>query len=388
MKKLTSLFLSAILIVSLVSCQSASITEFEQYLNDGDYSAALELYESELLGQKSQEDADQVLESLIDSLKKSYIDEKEDYDTVSEALQELEKYNSVKELAASTKDYVYKLCNSRASYAKAEDYMAANDYDSVIPLLYQVVSDDSNYDKAQAMLEEAQTKYRNAILDTCNEYVESGDYASARAVLLDAICIYPEEDQFFDLLTEYENAFVQQTLNKAAEQAKQGDYTGAVQTLELASNTVDSEQFDEKIAEYEGYKPHKLSELKVVDSDDLEQREDAVLDTFGNVYNYADQLKVYANTNAYAIYNVNKQFSKFSGTIACSDETGSEVGCILEIYADDKPVYTSGVITRTTPPIQFDIDITNASLIRIKGTGTKNIASNVYCLIGNATVSK
>ena len=46
MKKLTSLFLSAILIVSLVSCQSASITEFEQYLNDGDYSAALELYEA------------------------------------------------------------------------------------------------------------------------------------------------------------------------------------------------------------------------------------------------------------------------------------------------------------------------------------------------------
>lgn len=388
MKKLTSLFLSAILIVSLVSCQSASITEFEQYLNDGDYSAALELYESELLGQKSQEDADQVLESLIDSLKKSYIDEKEDYDTVSEALQELEKYNSVKELAASTKDYVYKLCNSRAAYAKAEDYMATNDYDSVIPILYQVVSDDSNYDKAQAMLEEAQTKYRNAILDTCNEYVESGDYASARAVLLDAICIYPEEDQFFDLLTEYENAFVQQALNKAAEQAKQGDYTGAVQTLKLASDTVDSKQFDEKIAEYEGYKPHKLSELKVVDSDYLEQYEDAVQDTYGNVYNYSDELhSYYKGHTAYVVYNANRQYTKFSGTLACGEGTGRETTAVIEIFADDNLIYTSPTISRTTAPIAFEVDISNASLIKVKCTIINN-NTHFYCLIGNATVSK
>lgn len=387
LKRLTSLLLSAVLIFSLASCQSASITEFEQYLNDGDYSAALELYESELLGQKSQEDADQVLESLIDSLKKSYIDEKEDYDTVSEALRKLKEYSSVTGLVSSTLSDINKLQESREAYTKAEELVKSNDYTDAITELQKVASDDSNYDKAQTMLEQVQSNYRSTVLDICKGYVESGDYEAAITAIHDAIYVLPDDDQLSKLLTEYENAFVQQALNKAAEQAKQGDYTGAVQTLELASDTVDSEQFDEKIAEYEGYKPHKLSELKVVDSENLKQHEDAVQDTYGNIYNYSDQLQSYSKgSTGYVIYNANREYTKFSGTLACGEDTGRETTGVIEIFADDKLIYTSSTISRTTAPIVFEVDISNASLIKVKCTTINS--SYFYCLIGNATVSK
>lgn len=119
----------------------------------------------------------------------------------------------------------------------------------------------------------------------------------------------------------------------------------------------------------------------------------------GSVYNdilTSNTQDVYKNcwskrTNYYepVSYLLNYKYSKFKGTIYLKNEAkNANVAYRYLIYGDDKLLYTSEDITVGSMPIDFDIDVSNCSVMKIsvqKKDGN-NYSESYFsnALIGNA----
>lgn len=116
-----------------------------------------------------------------------------------------------------------------------------------------------------------------------------------------------------------------------------------------------------------------ITDLKVVDSSSYYSVKDtAITDTYGNTYVKAGTFKE-CGTH-YAIYYTAGKYTFLKGTIAVPDSIGGDgVAITVNIYADDKLIYTIPSITRTTKPVDIDLDITGADTIKIEA-----VTTNVY----------
>lgn len=85
-------------------------------------------------------------------------------------------------------------------------------------------------------------------------------------------------------------------------------------------------------------------------------------DSYGNVYSNA--LEFFNNT--YIIYNLNNNYSFLRCKIAIREDAYINVSGVITIKADDIPIYTSPVVTKTTKPFEIvDIPINNCTLLEI-----------------------
>lgn len=90
-------------------------------------------------------------------------------------------------------------------------------------------------------------------------------------------------------------------------------------------------------------------------------------DNLGNTYSNAIRLKYGANYGDDHYYGrlCNMNFSKFKGTIYVKNGTTSNSKTQVVIKADGKTVYTSPEVTKSSAPIDFDINITGCYELQI-----------------------
>lgn len=98
-------------------------------------------------------------------------------------------------------------------------------------------------------------------------------------------------------------------------------------------------------------------------------------DNLGNLYTHA----IYPTSNN-KVYEIicNMKYSKLKGTIYVKEGTTSDYSGRIKIIADGKTIYTSPEITKTTPPIPINVNITGCYDLQIVNE------SSDWIRIGNA----
>lgn len=103
-------------------------------------------------------------------------------------------------------------------------------------------------------------------------------------------------------------------------------------------------------------------------------------DNLGNIYSRG----IYTYNSDYVFEKIlNMKYSKFKGTIYVTNGTSSDETVQFSIKADGKTIYTSPEITKTTQPIDFDVDITGCYDLQITCTGSRYNDTG-WAKIGNA----
>lgn len=105
----------------------------------------------------------------------------------------------------------------------------------------------------------------------------------------------------------------------------------------------------------------------------------ALVDNYGNSYTEG----VYFVGDGTAEYLLNMKYSKLKGTLYIPKGEDSPHNGQVKVIADDKVIYTSPVMNKTSQPIHFDINIKGCNHLKIEfdNAGLSNWL-NVY--VGNA----
>lgn len=161
------------------------------------------------------------------------------------------------------------------------------------------------------------------------------------------------------------------TRQKAAE-AVHLDVTG-VGTLSIMTTRIEGDyaylyfvnstfEKSEKVAAY----PNRTSQsdLVVIDSSWCNTSDRLMEDSFGNIHKGWARLDAWYD--AYILYNLDKKYVSFTGSIVTGADTGSSASMNIKMFLDDQEVFSKSDITRDTAQIDFDLDVTNASVLRIE----------------------
>lgn len=128
--------------------------------------------------------------------------------------------------------------------------------------------------------------------------------------------------------------------------------------IDDSNNTTDLDNADYQIG---------LDRLHIIDSSINYKYDDgSVQDTYGNIYIGAHLFGYNYSGDSYAIYNLNKEYSTFSGTIVALPELESCAYADYYFYVDDVLVYSQTQQEKTTIKKNFKIDVSGATKLTIK----------------------
>ena len=114
--------------------------------------------------------------------------------------------------------------------------------------------------------------------------------------------------------------------------------------------------------------PVQLSSLKISESDGCEEGSNLTLkeDSIGNVYSSGNLFKLDSYSRVgYMTFYIKGDYSRLTGTIAVADDSTKTSGMISIYDENDKLLYTSGDMSRTTAPIKVDVDIKGVQWLKI-----------------------
>lgn len=139
--------------------------------------------------------------------------------------------------------------------------------------------------------------------------------------------------------------------------------------------------------------PVELHEVYLIDSDLYTYKPGSFTDAFGNTYAgvyYFERLFQSNNgREPHATYNLNADYSEFSGSVVAAPHTNTKKSYYIHIYADDVLVHTVSNYTKTTGRIDFKLDVTNIEKLSIcVGQETRGGDTNCDICIVNAQLTK
>ena len=106
---------------------------------------------------------------------------------------------------------------------------------------------------------------------------------------------------------------------------------------------------------------------------------DRLTDNYGNRYERAIENGGYGYT---AEYLLNMKYSRFRGTLYVPEGESDNKQSYLKIEADGRTIYTSPAMTKTSSPVDIDIDITGYNDIKI--IFNKKDWNDLWVCLGNA----
>lgn len=94
-------------------------------------------------------------------------------------------------------------------------------------------------------------------------------------------------------------------------------------------------------------------------------------DSTGASYDHGILGELYYDNEQYIEYLLNQKYKNFKGKIALHFDTRSTKEELkVQIYGDDKLIYTSPTITGGVLPVDFNVDVTGVIKLKIKFLGT------------------
>ena len=208
----------------LAGCASTS-DQFEAYVQNGDYSKAIEAYTTEIQGNAAMElDADEFLSTYLDDQWNQYLAEElgsNEFDVTVATYQRLAEAIPIADFESIQQEYAT-VEQARATYAEGVNALENEDYVGAISTFTEIPETaDSTYADAQEQLEQAKSAYCEEILDIANESVAEGDYDAAVSVVQEAENLVGPVDTF---TTFYKEAYTEKYETEIANAAEASDF--------------------------------------------------------------------------------------------------------------------------------------------------------------------
>ena len=264
---------------------------------------------------------------------------------------------------------------------EADTLAAADDYDGAL----EKVQIGLKMYPHSSMLRTESDKYTQIIfsqekiaaLQKASDEANSGNVLTALSIIEQAQCAAPEDEDYKSAYEQYKTKYVEDVISEADSMADAKNFDSAIELCNNASKNVDDPRLQSEIQKIEELRPISvdMTSLIEIDSDQFFSgpAKTIVNDTYGNTYN---QPIVFDGIDDFVTYNANGEYTSLFGLLAAHDGFEKDYAAVITIYADDKLIYTSPTITRTTRPINVSLNIAGANLITIKSTGNINYGDN------------
>lgn len=329
---------------------------------------------------------------------------------------------------------------SRADMAEAYEqgmmYYNGKDYASAIVELGKVSMESKYYDEASAILQEAVAIYSDDALSKASVYANAGDYKMACVILENALQVVPANSTLTAELTSYQETFRNQlrssTLEAVEDSIAENDYPTAIQTLsstldvlnsdiELnalfekyrseyrdmiiaqADNSLENEGYEAAIAvaneglavlandsvllqaieRYETYTPVWLCDIDYFDKSGDWVLGETTTDNLGISHQHS--IYVDSEWNRYITFRLDEKYKTLSGMWYMKYEYRTYGGSTLYIYGDDDLLW-QGTVSGGIEPMQFTIDVTGVSVLKIAPEYIDACYSCLWSALGEVSV--
>lgn len=110
---------------------------------------------------------------------------------------------------------------------------------------------------------------------------------------------------------------------------------------------------------------------------------DKLTDNYGNRYSRAIYNEYYNSMKLE--YLLNMKYSRFKATLYIPEGEVSDETCYLQIIADGQTIYTSPEMTRSSAPVEIDVNVTGYNDVKIEFShGKIYTTSDLMVCLGNA----
>ena len=372
MKRLISLVLAVILILSLCACGNVS-TSFEKAIEKGDYAKALELFQSEIcFDPEKNEQACQFLQQYLLQAVADFNSGKIDYDKACNAVDTAAWIGALSN--AEISDTFYELSTLQESKAAYNAALSLLDDEMYMDALYNfqcVAETDSNYAAAQEKIASILSDVVADLTKEVDALCGKGEYRQALDAIENIVSIAGNSTEIETLRKKVVAKHIDYSLAKAEEAFATGtdgkDYIAAGAIIVATIDDVGEDaRLTAALEEYQSYVPVYLAELDYYDKDGFYYSEDGGKDNLGNEHQNYVYLADGSSKELYVTYYLGGDYSTFSGVCALKfDNRTSDKTTVFEVYGDDKLLFTSNSMTKGVAPQEFSVNVSNTTYLKI-----------------------
>lgn len=355
-----------------------------------DFTTAFEVYTTQLQNKPLEKNTIELLQKYVDSVVSDYESGKLTYEDAMGQINEISNFGLFDNNVATISESAIISINKKDTLDKyivaGNEALDGDNYLSAISSFEDALEVDSESEEAKNGLTKAQDDYRDDIISQADQAISSREYSTAKDILSSALTNLPGDEILSEKLNGIDDLEVQNIVDDAYSAADGGDWTGAVEILEDAQENFSANQ--EIATAYEDIKnkmPITLENITTVSSEEVKIYDDVVKDRWGNIYDGG--VRIEGSTDGYALYALDKKYSKFTGTVFVVDNASSGKELWFSVYLDEELVYYSEIITEESQPISLDIDTAGATTMRIV-TGNDGTYSNGGLMFANTHFEK
>lgn len=253
--------------------------------------------------------------------------------------------------------------NATAAVATIEDYQDA------LAELRSAAKQYPTHENIKTAITNMESDYLELAFASVDLMVEEESYTSAITYLNDLKSDVSKTDTVVAKISEVEDIYVDAVFVEADTLAAEKEFDAAVLLLhDLKAQVSRDNDILNKIAEITALRPVDLSTVVVIDSKAYNYKPDLFTDSFGVTYDGRHFFDSYSanNDNCYAVFNLNNEFSTFTGTIVSGTGTSSYASATIAIYLDDALVYSKSGLTKRTGGISFNLDVRGATKLEVQ----------------------
>lgn len=276
-------------------------------------------------------------------------------------------------IASATQSYKDQMiAEAQARYAKS-DYAGAL---SIIEHALALLSDDS---ELMSLRGQYQSDYEKSIeveaLSNSTTLQSSGDYKQAISVLAEALELLPDSSELSAAYDACVNEYVIRTCDEADEHIERKDFRAAMAVINEALSYLGvNATLSQKLASIEDQMPVSITEVLLINYSNswgatVEWNSGLPEDPFGNDYSDSANFAIFPGYDHAFEYRIYGEYSQLSLIVAPYSDISSDARGYIQIYADDRLLYTSKNIDRKTDAFSVNVDITGADYITIKVIG-------------------
>ena len=315
-----------------------------------------------------------------------------DYENaLSEINSALDKYPQSKDLQTKQNEYTEALAaqEKAKTLAEAADFAASGDYVSAIAVIGKATENNGEDAEYAEAYNQYCSSYKSAVISQADSTATGGDYLGAIQTIKDAMNVLSGDAELTSQINKYESDYVSDILKKADALIADKKLDEAKTLLfQSSKNVTNNELLLSKMDDIDSMRPVNLNTLHIIDSNSFSKKDGIYVDSFGNSYDGSFHFKYVGYSNEYAIFNLNKECTVFTGSIVACKETGSNEQMLLQIFVDDELKYTSPQFGKTTERISFQVDVTAGQQLKLKAGLVSGYWGDACFSIVDAQVTK
>lgn len=420
-------------VLFVVATLPDSVQKFVTSLEEKDYASAEKIYTENISGN------DDKVTALCESIKERLNNKKEsfsqgtaDYDIINNEITALEALEiaPINDFLNQYKSEIEQINQSHIAFVKAEGYYQKSDYPNAIKEYKNVIEADKNYDTAQTRLTTSINTYRQENFALADSHFDNGEYTEAVSVLERVLRVLEKDSETTQKLENYSSSYITKTLNKATALSSNGKYLEAIDLLRKANDTLPDSKLTDKIESCTGqYAASVINSARILaDRGDyigairllnnantgypssslqtaisqytevmfqsatplfkvsplyqnniLNTSTVTIKDFCGGVYTGCTRFET--TTNSSVEYELNSRYIGFNGFVTAANMTGLTSNMNIEIYVDDKLVFSQKNISRSTPPVPFYLNLLDAQSLKIVTSSNTSTPSDYLYLV-------